>query len=211
MSARRPYDTVKRCLDVTIGGVALVVSVPVQLVVGALVARNLGRPVLFRQDRPGLNGEIFTLYKFRTMKEIDPERGLVSDADRLTSFGKSLRASSLDELPSLWNVVKGDMSLVGPRPLLPSYLELYSPEQARRHEVRPGLTGYAQISGRNGVGWDARLALDTEYVDRRSFQLDVAIVLQTMLLVLRREGIAAPGSATMSRFAGSHATDVGQP
>lgn len=201
MSSRR-YDTVKRGLDVVVGMVALVASLPLQCVVGALVARRLGRPVLFRQERPGRSGRIFTLYKFRTMRPVDQAAGLVHDADRLTPFGNLLRSTSLDELPSLWNVVRGDMSIVGPRPLLREYLPLYSVSQARRHEVRPGLTGLAQVNGRNATTWTERLTLDVEYVERRSFGLDLRVVLQTVTTVVSRRGVSADGEATMARFGG---------
>lgn len=169
-------------------------------VIGLLVRWRLGRPVFFRQQRPGLDGSLFTLIKFRTM------RGSVddgSDADRLTSLGRFLRSTSLDELPELVNVVRGDMALVGPRPLLPDYLPLYTPEQAKRHQVRPGITGLAQVTGRNATTWEERLALDVWYVEHRSFVLDLKIIGRTLLHVLRRRGISQSGEATMSRFAGS--------
>ncbi|SHG29543.1 Sugar transferase involved in LPS biosynthesis (colanic, teichoic acid) [Jatrophihabitans endophyticus] len=199
----RPYDRVKRVLDVVVGGTALVISAPVQAVIAVLVARRLGRPVLFRQPRPGRHGQPFTLTKFRTMREPDPARGLVTDADRMTPFGAFLRSTSLDELPTLWNVVRGDMSLVGPRPLLVRYLERYTPAQARRHEVRPGVTGLAQVSGRNLLDWEARFAADVDYVDRRSLRLDLQIVRRTLGSVLRRDGIAADGDVTMPEFDGA--------
>lgn len=196
------YDTIKRVVDVVVAGAALVVTAPVQALVALLVARDVGRPVLFRQLRPGLNGETFELRKFRTMRA--PTGSPVeSDAERLTSLGRFLRATSLDELPSLWNVARGDMSLVGPRPLLVSYLDRYSPHQARRHEVRPGLTGLAQVEGRNLVGWPERLALDVEYVDSRSLALDLKILARTVLLVVRRTGVSSGTSATMEEFTGS--------
>jgi lipopolysaccharide/colanic/teichoic acid biosynthesis glycosyltransferase len=158
--------------------------------------------VLFRQMRPGRHGEPFELVKFRTMHRVDPERGLVDDASRLTPVGRALRATSLDELPTLWNVVRGDMALVGPRPLLMHYLERYSDEQGRRHEVRPGLTGLAQVSGRNALSWDDKLRLDVEYVKRRSFWLDLRILVATVVVVARRRGISARGQATMPEFRG---------
>jgi len=196
-------DPIKRLLDVALTGLALVLLSPVLGVVALLVAVRLGRPVLFRQVRPGLGGRPFEMRKFRTMLPPDPVAGLVSDADRLTPFGATLRSTSLDELPALWNVLRGDMSLVGPRPLLMTYLPLYSPMQARRHEVRPGLTGLAQIHGRNTLGWPDRLALDVDYVDRRSTQLDLRILLTTARTVVRREGISAEGAATMPEFRGT--------
>ncbi|WP_445258378.1 sugar transferase [Nocardioides aurantiacus] len=191
------YDPLKRVIDVFLGGLALVVSLPVQAVVAVLVRRRLGAPVLFRQDRPGKDERVFELVKFRTMVDPDPARGLVSDEERLTPFGMVLRSTSLDELPTLWNVVRGDMSLVGPRPLLVRYLDRYSPVERRRHEVRPGVTGLAQVSGRNALTWSDKFARDLEYVEQRSLALDARIVVRTLLQVLRRDGISADGSATM--------------
>jgi lipopolysaccharide/colanic/teichoic acid biosynthesis glycosyltransferase len=182
----------------------LVLSLPLQLLVAVLVRLKLGAPVLFGQDRPGKDEQIFRLIKFRTMLEPDPAQGLTTDEERLTSFGAWLRATSLDELPTLWNVVRGDMSLVGPRPLLVQYLERYSPEQARRHEIRPGVTGLAQVSGRNAVGWEAKFALDVRYVDRRSLALDLRILVRTVPHVLRRGGIAPEGAATMPEYFGEN-------
>ena len=193
----------KRVLDVAVAGPMLVVTAPVQAAIA--VAVRLGRPVLFRQRRPGLHGEPFTILKFRTMRPVDVGAGRVDDASRMTPLGRFLRAASLDELPTLLNVLRGDMSLVGPRPLLMAYLPRYSPAQARRHDVRPGLTGLAQVSGRNAVGWDERLALDVEYVDTRTMRLDLAILLRTVRTVLRRDGIAAEGEATMPEFLGRSA------
>ncbi|WP_404384425.1 sugar transferase [Knoellia locipacati] len=193
----------KRVFDLVVTAPVLVLSLPVQVVVAAAVRRKLGSPVLFRQERPGLDGRIFVMRKFRTMLEPDPANGLVSDADRLTPFGAFLRSTSLDELPTLWNIVRGDMSLVGPRPLLVRYLDRYSPEQARRHEVRPGLTGLAQVSGRNAVSWEQRLALDVEYVDTHTMRGDLAIIGRTVAAVLRRDGIAAEGDVTMPEFKGT--------
>lgn len=198
----RAYDPIKRVIDVLVGGLALVASLPVQALLALVVRRKLGSPVLFRQQRPGKDGEIFELVKFRTMVEVDESRGLVTDAQRLTPFGAFLRSTSLDELPTLWNVVKGEMSLVGPRPLLVRYLDRYTPEQARRHEVRPGVTGLAQVSGRNAITWDEKFAKDVEYVDRRSLRLDASIVWRTVAQVARRDGIAADGEATMPEFLG---------
>lgn len=197
------YPVVKRALDFSAAGLLLLVTLPVQGVVAALVATRLGRPVLFRQPRPGLHGEIFTLLKFRTMLVEDPERGLVTDEDRMTGLGKALRATSLDELPSLWNVLRGDMSMVGPRPLLVEYLPLYNAEQARRHDVRPGVTGLAQANGRNALSWEEKFALDVRYVDELSARLDARILLDTIRAVIRREGISEAGNATMSRFEGT--------
>ncbi|WP_431245443.1 sugar transferase [Leifsonia xyli] len=197
--ARRPYDAVKRVLDVVTAVLVLVVGSPVFGVVALLVARNLGRPVLFAQPRPGRDGRVFTLLKFRTMRSNPPGVEL-PDEERLTRFGRVLRSTSLDELPSFVNVLRGQMSVVGPRPLLVSYLERYTPEQARRHEVRPGITGLAQVSGRNTVEWARRFDLDVEYVDRRSLRLDASILLRTVRAALVREGISAEGHATMPEF-----------
>lgn len=202
-SAARQYDVAKRTLDIAGASLGYVVSLPIQAIVAVLVAAKLGRPVLFRQVRPGRDARPFTLLKFRTMKEPDPGKGLVSDADRVTRFGARLRATSLDELPTLLNVIKGDMSIVGPRPLLMSYLDRYTPEQARRHEVRPGVTGLAQVNGRNAIQWERKLALDVEYVERRSLKLDAAIVLRTVASVVRREGISAEGQVTTTEFLGT--------
>ena len=199
----RFYAPTKRLLDVAAASVGLIVAAPIMAVTAMAVRQNLGSPVLFKQERPGKDEKIFTLYKFRSMRDMDPEKGLVTDADRLTKFGKLLRSSSLDELPSLWNVLKGDMSLVGPRPLLVEYLALYTDEQRRRHLVRPGITGLAQASGRNGLEWEETFALDVEYVDNRSLGADARILLQTLLTVLRREGISYPGQATIHRFEGA--------
>lgn len=198
----KPYDPVKRAIDVIVGGVALVLSMPVQFVVAVLVRRNLGSPVLFRQQRPGKDEQIFELVKFRTMLEPNEARGFVTDEQRMTSFGSFLRSTSLDELPTLWNVLRGDMSLVGPRPLLVRYLGRYTPQQIRRHEVRPGVTGLAQVSGRNALTWDDKFAKDVEYVDSRGPGLDVAIIWRTVTQVLKRDGISADGDVTMPEFMG---------
>lgn len=200
---KKAYDPIKRALDLVIGTVALVASAPLQLVLAGLVKRKLGSPVLFRQQRPGKDEQVFELVKFRTMLEPDPERGLVTDADRMTPFGAFLRSTSLDELPTLWNVVKGDMSLVGPRPLLVSYLERYSSEQRCRHDVRPGLTGLAQVSGRNALSWSEKLHLDATYVQDRSLLLDAKIMVATTWEVLGRHGITADGEVTMPEFLGT--------
>lgn len=196
----------KRLLDIVITLPVLIASLPAQAAVALLVRFRLGRPVLFKQERPGLHGEPFEMVKFRTMLDPDPETGLIADEDRLTRLGRVLRASSLDELPSLWNIVRGDMSLVGPRPLLTRYLPLYTPEQARRHDVRPGLTGLAQVSGRNALTWERKFELDVEYVDRHNALGDVKILLATVGKVLRRDGISAEASATMPEFKGTEAT-----
>lgn len=204
MSARLPDS--KRVLDLAIAVPAFVVSLPVQGLVGLLVSRKLGRPVLFEQRRPGLHGHPFTMRKFRSMLPVDEALGHVDDASRMTSFGRVLRSTSLDELPTLWNVIRGDMSLVGPRPLLMQYLPLYSREQARRHEVRPGLTGLAQVSGRNAITWEEKFRLDVEYVDRRSLGMDMRILRDTVMAVLRRDGVSAADSVTMPEFRGSDVT-----
>ena len=191
----------KRIVDLIVALFGLLALAPIYLLLAVLVAVKLGRPVLFRQRRPGLHGRIFELLKFRTMTDCRDRNGdLLPDRERLTPFGAWLRSTSLDELPGLWNVLRGDMSLVGPRPLLESYLACYTPEQARRHEVRPGMTGWAQINGRNATSWEERLALDVWYVDHRSAKLDIAIIWRTIGKVWRREDIAAEGHATMPRF-----------
>ena len=194
----------KRLLDLALTLGTAPVWVPVALAVAALVRVRLGTPVLFRQTRPGLDGEPFELIKFRSMTDARAGDGtLLDDAMRLTRFGRLLRASSLDELPSLWCVLRGRMSLVGPRPLLTEYLDLYTPEQARRHEVRPGLTGLAQVGGRNAISWEEKFALDLAYVRDCSLRLDARILAATVAKVLRSDGISAPGEATMARFTGT--------
>ena len=194
----------KRLFDLFVAATALLLLAPLLLVLAWLVRRRIGAPVLFRQLRPGLHSRPFELLKFRSMREALDERGRpLPDAERLTPFGRFLRASSLDELPELWNVLRGDMSLVGPRPLLMEYLPLYTPEQARRHAVRPGITGWAQVNGRNALSWEEKFRLDVWYVDHRSFRLDLRILLLTLKRVLAREGINAEGEATMARFTGS--------
>jgi len=194
---------IKRLFDATTASLALLVLSPLLLLTAALVAVKLGRPVLFRQERPGLHGQPFTMLKFRSMTDRRDAKGeLLDDSLRLTKFGKLLRSTSLDELPGLWNVVIGNMSLVGPRPLLMEYLPLYSSEQARRHDVRPGLTGWAQIKGRNALSWEEKFALDTWYVDNATFWLDCKIILMTVAKVVRREGITMEGSATAEKFRG---------
>ena len=194
----------KRLFDIVLAVLILVVLSPVLALVTFAVRLKFGSPVLFRQARPGINGKPFMLYKFRTMTdERDVKGNLLSDAQRLGPLGQFLRATSLDELPELWNVLKGDMSLVGPRPLLREYLPHYTKEQARRHEVRPGVTGWAQVNGRNALSWEERFALDVWYVDNRSVWLDVKILFLTVWKVVRREGISQAGHATMEPFKGS--------
>jgi lipopolysaccharide/colanic/teichoic acid biosynthesis glycosyltransferase len=190
----------KRLFDFTVAGLLLVIASPLLLFVGAGVLLDVGWPILFRQLRPGLHGRPFTLVKFRTMRGSGDPR---SDEQRLTNFGRWLRGTSLDELPELWNVLRGDMSLVGPRPLLMQYLPLYTPEQMRRHDVRPGLTGWAQINGRNALSWEDKFKLDVWYVDNRSMVLDLKILLRTAAAVFGREGISHGESATMPEFRGS--------
>ena len=191
-------------MDVLLAGVLLIALSPLLAAVAIGVRCTLGAPMLFRQLRIGRGGRPFLLFKFRTMSmEAIPSGAAVSDQERMTMFGRFLRESSLDELPELWNVVVGDMSLVGPRPLLPEYLPLYSPEQARRHEVRPGITGWAQVNGRNALTWEERFDLDVWYVEHQSVWLDLKILWLTVLTVLRREGISHPGHATMEKFRGS--------
>lgn len=194
----------KRFFDFTLSLLGILsLGLPL-LILTCLILNKLGSPVFFRQRRPGMNGKPFEMIKFRTMTdERGPDGELLPDAMRLTPFGRFLRASSLDELPELWNVLKGDMSLVGPRPLLMEYLPLYSPEQMRRHEVRPGVTGWAQVNGRNALSWDDKFRLDLWYVDNQSMSLDIRILCLTVKKVLVREGISATGEATMNKFTGS--------
>lgn len=196
-------DRAKRLMDLALAGPAFVLSLPVQAATALAVRLTMGPPVFFRQQRPGLHGEPFEMVKLRTMLEPDPERGLVTDADRMTRVGTFLRSSSLDELPTLWNVVKGDMSLVGPRPLLMRYLDRYTPEQARRHEVRPGLTGLAQVNGRNAISWEEKFGYDVQYVDNHSLLGDLRIIKDTLRQVVRRHGISAENAATMPEFTGA--------
>lgn len=194
----------KRLLDICVASAVLVVLALPMLFIAVLVRLRLGSPVLFRQTRAGLHGKPFQIVKFRTMNDARGDDGaLLPDAQRLTRLGRYLRASSLDELPELWNVLKGDMSLVGPRPLLMDYLPLYSPEQARRHDVRPGVTGWAQVNGRNSLSWEEKFRLDVWYVDHRTFWLDLKILLLTARKVWEREGVSAVGEATMPRFTGT--------
>ena len=196
--------SVKRILDFILASLALIILSPVMLIVCGLVKVKLGSPAIFKQERPGLHGKVFKLYKFRTMTEERDENGeLLPDEVRLTKFGKVLRSTSLDELPELWNIIKGDMSIVGPRPLLVRYLPLYSERQARRHEVRPGFTGLAQVNGRNSISWEEKFEWDVQYVDNITFLGDVKIILNTVKVVLKREGIGSKTSATMEEFRGS--------
>ena len=197
----------KRAFDIAASTSALVVLSPVLAITAYKVKKELGSPVLFRQTRPGLHGRPFEMIKFRTMKDAtDKEGNALPDSERLTDFGKKLRASSLDELPELWNVLKGDMSLVGPRPLLMEYLTLYSAEQAKRHNVRPGVTGYAQVNGRNSLSWEDKFKLDTWYVEHQSLWLDMKILLKTVKKVIIKDGISAEGEATMTKFTGTKFT-----
>jgi lipopolysaccharide/colanic/teichoic acid biosynthesis glycosyltransferase len=197
---RKWFDVSKRTFDIAASAAGLVVLSPVLLGVAAVVRAKLGSPVLFSQPRPGRHERIFHIYKFRTMLIPDPSRGLVSDEERLTPLGAKLRSTSLDELPELLNVLKGDMSLVGPRPLLVSYLERYTAEQRRRHGVRPGITGLAQVDGRNALSWEEKFRRDVEYVDGRCWRLDIAILLRTLVTITRRTGISYKGHATMPEF-----------
>ncbi|SNR77111.1 sugar transferase [Blastococcus mobilis] len=201
-SRRALYLPAKRALDVLVAGVGLLVSAPVMAVLAVAVRRDVGSPVLFRQLRPGRHGEPFELVKFRTMRTLGSSDSVANDAERLTPFGRWLRSTSLDELPTLWNVLRGDMSLVGPRPLLMEYLDRYTPVQARRHDVRPGVTGLAQVRGRNLLSWEEKFAADVEYVDRMGPVLDARILAATLATVLRRQGISAPDAATMHLFTG---------
>jgi len=201
------YPILKRFLDVLFSGTLIVPLLPVGIVLTLLVRWKTGSPVLFFQDRPGLNGYLFRMYKFRTMRDVTDAGGKhLTDAERLTPLGHWMRKWSMDELPELFNILKGDMSLVGPRPLLPQYLGRYTPEQARRHEVKPGLTGWAQVNGRNAITWEEKFALDIWYVDNRSFRLDLKILFLTVWKVLKREGISAEGEATMPEFMGTAST-----
>jgi lipopolysaccharide/colanic/teichoic acid biosynthesis glycosyltransferase len=194
----------KRLFDIVCAALALVLLSPVLAVVAWLIRRQMGSPVLFRQMRPGLKGTPFMMVKFRTMRDARDASGVeLPDSERLTRLGQFLRATSLDELPELWNVLKGDMSLVGPRPLLMEYLPLYSPREFRRHEVRPGVTGWAQVNGRNSLSWQQKFEMDVWYVDNRSFRLDLRILWMTVKKVLLRDGISAQGQATMEKFRGS--------
>jgi sugar transferase EpsL len=193
----------KRAFDIVFASLLCVLLSPILLLCGLLVGFGIGTPLLFRQVRPGLRGAPFTVYKFRTMSDADEGGVLLPDAQRQTRLGRLLRSSSLDELPELINVIKGQMSLVGPRPLLMEYLDRYTPEQARRHEVKPGITGWAQVNGRNALSWEERFRLDVWYVDNQSLLLDLKILRMTLIKVILREGISAEGHATMPKFMGS--------
>ena len=196
---------IKRILDFILSFVAIIILSPVLLIVAILVRTKLGTPVIFKQERPGLNEKIFTLYKFRTMTdERDEEGNLLPDMIRLTKFGKLLRSTSLDELPELFNILKGDMAIVGPRPLLIRYLPLYNEHQKHRHDVRPGFTGYAQVNGRNSITWEDKFDLDVEYTQRVSLLMDIGIILRTIKVVLLREGISSETSSTMEEFRGTY-------
>ena len=195
---------IKRFLDIIIASIALILLSPLYLYVAYKVKKNLGSPILFRQVRPGLHGKPFEMIKFRTMRDaLDAQGNPLPDSERLTPFGKMLRSSSLDEMPELWNVIKGDMSIVGPRPLLTEYLPLYNTEQAKRHNVRPGMTGHAQVNGRNAIGWEEKFKLDTWYVENQSTLLDFKIMFKTVHKVLAKDDISAEGEATMTKFVGS--------
>jgi sugar transferase EpsL len=203
------YPFVKRCLDIVGAGLGLIVFSPVLAVVSVTIWTRMGRPIVFRQMRPGLNGQAFCMYKFRTMNNNRDDQGnLLPDEQRLTSLGKFLRKSSLDEFPQLFNVLKGDMSLVGPRPLLLQYLDRYTPEQARRQGVKPGITGWAQVNGRNAISWEEKFARDVWYVDNCSLWLDIKILAMTVVKVFRREGISSRGEATMPEFTGNYKQEI---
>jgi lipopolysaccharide/colanic/teichoic acid biosynthesis glycosyltransferase len=195
----------KRFFDFSISLCALILLSPIMLMTALIVRNKLGSPVLYKQTRPGLDSNTFNIFKFRSMRgAVDSDGNVLPDLERLTPFGEKLRATSLDELPGLWNVLKGDMSLVGPRPLLVEYLPLYSKEQAKRHKVRPGITGWAQINGRNTIFWDQKFKLDVWYVDNQSFWLDIKILLLTVKKVFIKDGISADGEVTMSKFRGTN-------
>lgn len=196
---------IKRFMDFLIAALSIIIFSPLLIILAILVRVKLGGPVIFKQERPGLNGKVFKLYKFRTMTDAKDENGnLLDDEYRLTSFGKKLRSTSLDELPELYNILKGDMSIVGPRPLLVKYLPLYNDEQNRRHDVRPGLTGLAQVSGRNAITWTEKFNKDIEYVDNVSLGLDISIFFKTIYCVLKKEGINSDSAATMEDFTGNN-------
>lgn len=203
------YDRlIKRIIDLILSGIALLLLSPVYLIVAVLVRVNLGSPVLFSQERPGKNEKVFRMYKFRSMTdERDAEGNLLPDEIRLTHFGAMLRATSLDELPELWNIFKGEMSIVGPRPLLVKYLPRYNDRQRHRHDVRPGLTGWAQVNGRNAISWEQKFEYDVEYVEKESFWFDVKILFMTVGKVLHRSGISQEGNVTMEEFMGNEEAD----
>jgi len=197
-------NIIKRTFDIVVSGLLLILLSPITCMVGLRIARNLGKPIIFKQNRPGLNTKTFEMLKFRSMLDaIDDSGNPLPDSERLTPFGQKLRNSSLDELPGLWNVFKGDMSLVGPRPLLVEYLPLYSQEQAKRHNVKPGITGWAQVNGRNSLSWEEKFELDIWYVNNKSFWLDIKILFLTVKKVFVQADINADGEATMSKFTGS--------
>jgi sugar transferase EpsL len=205
MNKKSIQRAIKRLIDIVIAGTVLLVAAPVMGAVALLIRRRMGSPVIFRQQRPGLNEQPFFLCKFRTMNDARDASGeLLPDSQRLTALGRFLRRTSLDELPQLWNVLRGDMSLVGPRPLLMAYLKRYTPEQARRHNVTPGITGWAQINGRNAISWEKKFELDVWYADHWSLRLDLRILLTTVWKVMRRDGINSASCPTMFEFRGSH-------
>lgn len=208
MSFQPLFLCFKYAFDKVMAGAVILLLMPVILILACVIKKRLGSPILFRQVRPGLHGKTFEILKFRTMREaVDGSGNLLPDEVRLSAFGVKLRNSSLDELPGLWNVLKGDMSLVGPRPLLPEYLPLYSKEQARRHDVRPGITGWAQVNGRNAISWNEKFKLDVWYVDNQSFLLDFKILFLTVKKVLNKDGISADGEATVECFKGNKIND----
>ena len=204
------YDRViKRIIDLVLSGIALLVLSPVYLILAIIVRIKLGSPVLFSQERPGKNEKVFRMYKFRSMTDArDADGNLLPDEERMTHFGAALRATSLDELPELWNIFKGDMSIVGPRPLLVRYLPRYNERQRRRHDVRPGLTGWAQVNGRNAISWEQKFEYDVEYVEKESFLFDVKILFMTVGKVLHRSGITSEGNITMEEFMGDEGADT---
>ncbi len=204
MGKSKKIPLMKRIFDLILTIPAYFLLSPLMMLIAVIIRLTMGKPIFFRQIRPGFQGKAFTIYKFRTMlNAYDKNGNLLPDKERLTRFGKFLRSTSLDELPELFNILKGEMSIVGPRPLLMQYLERYSPEQARRNEVRPGLTGWAQINGRNAITWEEKFRLDVWYVNNQSFRLDMKIIFMTILKVLKREGISQPGQATMEEFMGN--------
>jgi lipopolysaccharide/colanic/teichoic acid biosynthesis glycosyltransferase len=194
---------IKRILDISVASLMMFILIPAFIVIAVLIKKNLGSPIIFQQIRPGLNGKLFKMYKFRTMKNIQSSKDKhLSDNDRLSLFGQRLRSMSLDELPELWNVLKGDMSLVGPRPLLKEYLEIYNQEQKKRHDVKPGITGWAQINGRNLLSWNDKFKLDIWYVENHNIFVDIKILVLTLIKVINREGVNASKDITMEKFSG---------